>query len=125
MKQAFAKAGEIDKNVIIVHAGTSNVSRTSSEQLLKEDLETLLKMQENNKEPKIVFSSIFRGTDKDLNHRIIALHRILNNELNLNGFDIFDNDNMHFANLAKDGLHLNEDGTRKYANNLIKLMRFC
>ena len=66
--KSVAKAGEIDKNVIIVHPGTSNVSRTSSEQLLKEDLETLLKMQENNKEPKIVFSSIFKRTDKDLNH---------------------------------------------------------
>ena len=111
-------------HVIVVHAGTDNLSTTSPEQLSKEVLYTLQKIQENNKESRIVFSSIFKCTDKGLNPKIIALHKILNEELTLNGFDIFDNDNIHFPNLAKDGLHLDEDDTRKYASSLNKFMRY-
>ena len=90
IKQAVAKAGETDKDVIIVHAGTNNLSTTSPEQLSKEVPDTLQKIQENNKESKVVFSSIFKGTDKGLNHKIIALHKILNEELTLNCFDIIE-----------------------------------
>ena len=101
------------------------MSSTSPEQLSTEVLDTLQKIQDNNKKSRVVFSSVFKRTDKGLNLKIIKLHKILNEELTLNGFDIIDNDNIHFSNLAKDGLHLNEGGTRKYASNLSKFMRYC
>ena len=125
IKQAAAKTGKTDSDVIIVHAGTNNLSSTSPEQLSTEVLDTLQKIQDNNKQSKVVFSSVFKRTDKGLNLKIIKLHKILNEELTLNGFDIIDNDNIHFSNLAKDGLHLNESGTRKYARNLCKFMSYC
>ena len=125
IKQAAAKTGKTDSDVIIVHAGTNNLSSTSPEQLSTEVLDTLQNIQDNNKQSKVVFSSVFKRTDKGLNLKIIKLHKILNEELTLNGFDIIDNDNIHFSNLAKDGLHLNEGGTRKYASNLSKFMRYC
>ena len=125
IKQAAAKTGKTDSDVIIVHAGTNNLSSISPEQLSTEVLDTLQKIQDNNKQSKVVFSSVFKRTDKGLNLKIIKLHKILNEELTLNGFDIIDNDNIYFSNLAKDGLHLNEGGTRKYASNLSKFMRYC
>ena len=104
IKQAVAKTGKSDKDVRIVHAGTNILSTTSPEKLSKEVLDTLQKIHENSKDSKIVFSSIFKRTDKGLNYKIIAIHKILNEELTLDGFDITDNDNIHFSNLAKDGL---------------------
>ena len=53
--QAVAKAEESDKDVIIVHGGTNNLSTTSPEQMSREVLDTLQKIQENNKESKFVF----------------------------------------------------------------------
>ena len=53
--QAVAKAEESDKDVIIVHGGTNNLSTTSPEQMSREVLDTLQKIQETNKESKIVF----------------------------------------------------------------------
>ena len=125
IRQAAAKIGKTNSDVIIVHAGTNDLSSTSPEQLSKEVLDTLQKIQDNNKESKVVFSSVFKRTDKGLNLNIIKLHKILNEELTLNGFDLIDNDNIYFSNLAQDGLHLNEGGTRKYASNLSKFMRYC
>ena len=125
LEQAAAKTEKTDGDVIIVHAGTNNLSSTSPEQLSTEILDTLQKKQDNNKKSKVVFSSVFKRTDKGLNLKIIKLHKILNEELTLNGFDTIDNDNIHFFNLAKDGLHLNGGGTRKYASNLSKFMRYC
>ena len=55
MKQVVAKANETDKAIIIVHAGTNNLSTRTPEQLSKEVLGTLQKIQENNKQSKIFF----------------------------------------------------------------------
>ena len=52
------------------------------------------------------------------------MHKILNEELTLSDFDIIENDNINYFNLAKDGLHLNEGGTRKYTGSLSKFMRY-
>ena len=103
IKQAVAKAEETDKDVIIVDTGANNLSTTAPEQLSKEILDTLQKILGNNKESTIVFSSIFKRRDTGLNHKIVALHKIPNEELTLIGFEIIENDNINFSNLAKDG----------------------
>ena len=58
IKQAVAKAGETDKDVIIVHAGTNNLSTTSPDQLSKEVPDTLQKIQENNRVEGCFFFNI-------------------------------------------------------------------
>ena len=86
IKQAAAKIGKTDGDVIIVHAGTNNLSSTSPEQLSTEILDTLQKIQDNNKQSKVVFPSAFTRRDKGLNLKIIKLHKILNEELERGDF---------------------------------------
>ena len=51
--------------------------------------------------------------------------KFLNETLLLNGFDYVDNDNILFSDLAKDGLHINEGGMRKFASNVSRYIRYC
>ena len=125
VRQAVARAGKADSDVIIVHAGTNNLSFATPQQLSTDIIKTLTEIQENNRNSKVVFSSVFKRQDRGLNLKIIQLNKILDEELALNGFDVINNDNILFTNLAKDGLHLNEGGIRKYAGNLSKFMRYC
>ncbi len=125
IQQAVSKAGKSHSDIIMVHAGTNSLATTSPENLSFEIVETLKKIQNNNKESNVMFSSVSKRADKGLNFKVIKLDKTLNEELLLNGFDIIENDNINFHNLSRDGLHLNEDGTRKYASNLIKFLRYC
>ncbi len=45
--------------------------------------------------------------------------------LMLNGFDFIDNDNILYSNLARDGLHINTGGARKFASNLSRFIKYC
>ena len=50
---------------------------------------------------------------------------MLEEELMLNGFDVIDNKNILFSNLATDGLHINQGGARKFAGNIINFIKYC
>ena len=41
------------------------------------------------------------------------------------GFDFIDSDNILFSNLARDGLHINTGGARKFAINLSRYIKYC
>ena len=75
---------------------------------------------------KSFFSSIFKRSDElHLNAKVIQTNKILKDKLLLQGYDRIDNDNILFTNLAKDGLHINQGGLRKFAGNISKYIRFC
>ena len=56
IREAIQKTGKNDSDVIIIHASTNNVSKMSPEELSKEILATLAKIQENNPRAKIAYS---------------------------------------------------------------------
>ena len=115
-----------DADVILIHAGTNNVKSTEPEALADEVLETMKHIQDKYKKAQLVFSSIFRRKDNhQLNAKVLKTNEILKETLLLNGFDYVDNDNILFSNLAKDGLHINEGGMRKFASNVSRYIRYC
>ena len=82
------------------------------------------KIQEDDPDAKIAYSSIFRRKD-ELNKIAVTVNKLLWDELILNGFDFIDNDNILFSNLAHDGLHINTGGARKFASNLSRFIKYC
>ena len=52
-----------NNDVIIVHASTSNVAKTTPHELCKEVMETLEQIQKNNPRSKFAFSAAFRRSD--------------------------------------------------------------
>ena len=117
---------EPDSDVIIVHAGTNNLKSATPIQLSNEIIETLDDIKSNNPGAQVVFSSIFKRSDElHLNAKVIQTNKILKEKLLLQGYDLIDNDNILFTNLAKDGLHINQGGLRKFAGNISKYIRFC
>ena len=125
IREAIQTTGKNDSDVIIIHASTNNVSKTSPEELSEEIMATLDKIQENNPRAKIVYSAAFRRKDShELNAKICQVNKILSEEIPAHGFDIIPNENILFSNLSNDGLHLNEGGVRKFAGNLIPFIKY-
>ena len=108
-----------------MHVGINNLSSAIPQQLSTEIINTLTQIQKNNRNSKVFLSSVFNRQDRGLSLKIIQLNKALDEELELNGFDVINNDNIPFTNLAKDGLDHNESRVRKYAGNLSKFMRYC
>ena len=126
IKEAASLAGKSNSDVIIIHGGTNNVDNSSPEQLCKDVVETLNKVQANNPKARIGFSAIFRRKDdQNLNTKVTKVNTLLEDELALNGIDIIDNSNIFFSNLWKDGLHINDGGVRKFSGNLSRFIKYC
>ena len=126
IREAIQKTGKNDSDVIIIHASTNNVSKMSPEELSKELVATLAKIQENNPRAKIAYSAAFRRKDShEVNAKICQVNKILSEEILMHGFDIISNENILFSNLNNDGLHLNEGGVRKFVGNLIQSIKYC
>ena len=126
IKEAIQKTGKNDSDVIIIHASTKNVTKTSPEELSKEILVTLDKIQENNPHAKLVYSAAFRRKDShELNAKICPVNKILSEEILTHGFDITPYENILFCHLSNNGSHLNEERVREFAGNVIKLIKYC
>ena len=123
IQQAAKKLGKCDSNIIIVHAGTNNVQDSSPETLVQETMTTLNKIQKQNPSAQVVYSSVFRR--KEHNEKVQKFNRLIEEEVSLNGIDFIDNSNIYFSNLWKDGLHINDQGIRKYAGNISNFIRYC
>ena len=109
LNQIVKSTGKTDSDVIIVHVGTNNLKASSPEELSTGKLTSLKKIQENNRDTKIAYSSIFRRKD-ELNKMAITVKKHVSDELRQNGFDFIDNDNIIYSNVACDGLHINTGG---------------
>ena len=62
---------------------------------------------------------------KEHNEKVQKFNHLIEQELSLHGFDFIDNSNIYFSNLWKDGLHINDQGIRKYAGNICNFIRYC
>ena len=59
IQQVAGTAGKTKSHIIIVHAATNDLSKTTPEKLA-EVLSTLQRIQENNIQAKITYPSVFR-----------------------------------------------------------------
>ena len=84
----------------------------------------LKKIQENNPDAKIAYSSIFRRKD-ELNKLAMSVNKQIAEDLMLNGFDQIENEDILYSNLAQDGLHINTGGARKFASNFSRFTKYC
>ena len=128
IRQATQQVGKSESDIIVVHAGTNDIKSSNPEALSDAIIETLNKIQQNNPSSQIAYSSIFRRNDKnDLtpNRKVTEVNKIIEEKLNLHGFDFINNSNILFCNLWKDGLHINDGGIRKFAGNLSSYFRYC
>ena len=111
IKDVATLVGKSSSDVITVHAGTNNIATCSPEQLCKEVVDTLKKIQDNNPTSRIGFSATFRRKDDlHLIAKVTKVNKLLEEELALNGIDFIDNSNILFSNLWEDGLHINDGG---------------
>ena len=77
IREALQKTGKNDSDVTITYASINNVFKTSPEELSKEILATLDKIQENNPRAKIVYSAAFRRKDShELNAKICQVNKL-------------------------------------------------
>ena len=108
IKQAISEAGKNNKRIIIGHAATNDANSSTPERLLKDVIDTLQQIQNNNPNSRIAFSSVIRRKDEQvINMKVRKLTGLFEEEPALNGFDIIDNNNIQYSNLWTDGLHVN------------------
>ena len=102
IRQATQQVGKSDSDIIVVHAGTNDIKSSNAEALSDEIINTLNKIQESNPSSQIAYSSMFRRNDKNdptPNRKIAEVNKILEEKLNLHGFDFINNANILFYNL--------------------------
>ena len=124
LNQIVKNTGKTDSDVVIIHVGTNNLKNSKPEELSTGILTALKKIQENNPDAKIAYSSIFRRKD-ELNKLAMSVNKQIAEKLMLNGFDLIENENILYSNLAQDGLHINTGGARKFASNLSRFIKYC
>ena len=76
IRQALAEIGETDSDVIIIHAGTNNMSWISAEKLTSEAMETLHQVQQSNPHALVAYSSMFRRRGNYINE-VTVLDKML------------------------------------------------
>ncbi len=124
LNQIVKNTGKTDSDVVIIHVGTNDLKNSKPEELSTGILTALKKIQENNPDAKIAYSSIFRRKD-ELNKLAMSVNKQIAEKLMLNGFDLIENENILYSNLAQDGLHINTGGARKFASNLSRFIKYC
>jgi len=105
-----------NSDVIIVHAGTNNVSDKSPSDLTEVIMNSMESDQKKNPSARVTYSSIFKRKDEQtLNAKARKVNELLSAELSIRGIDFINNDNIIHSNLWKDSLHLNDGGSRKFS----------
>ena len=117
---------EKDTNVTKVHAGTCNTRKqTNPDELADEIVSTLCVIKSRFPKMQVAFSSILKRTDDlELNSKVPATNKILEEKLLLSRLDFIDNSNLRYGYISFDGLHVNDGGVKMLASNLSKYVRY-
>ena len=107
-------------NHIILHVGTNDCSRKTSDEVIKELLNMKICIKKVLPACKIWFSLPTVRTDSSGSNVII---RNLNKKLKKLCDTLLENSNINEQDLSKKGLHLNERGNKKMAGNIIALIK--
>ena len=105
---------------IILHVGTNNSVDMTSNEILDEILTLKNTIEKENKNCKVVISSIIDRVDDG---KASLTVKKLNQHLKQLKVDIMDNNNIQIYDLGKKGLHLSEKGKSKFATNIIKKVK--
>ena len=67
-----------------------------------------------------------KGTATANGMSVKAFHtnKILKEELMLLGIDFFDNDNILYGNICEDGIHIKQEGAKRFARNARKYVEY-
>ena len=120
MHSHLKKLSQCKPEYVLLHIGTNNcVNSTSDEVLnklkhLKEDIEKRLPSC-------IVYISL--PTIRTDNTQANTIIRNLNVKLNQLNYLLMENSNIREIHLRKRGLHINDHGNRKMANNILSLIK--
>ena len=105
------------EDVTVIHTGTRNLRKDTTKRLIQrfERLETNIKAKKLN---KVALSSIVHRTDGKFWGKTMVVNRALKTICERNNWCYIDNGNIDKSCLWKDGLHLNDPGKIRLAQNI-------
>ena len=121
---------ELSHDIAVVHCGTNDISppRQDSSRPAPSDTEianniiTVGTKCKNNGIPKVIISSIIPRISPEIDKRRVNINKILVKLCTDHDFQFLDNSTIQKSLLWSDGLHLSDEGTRAFTNNLIYIL---
>ena len=120
MYKHLQSAFDLKPHYILLHIGTNDSTTKTSDEILRE-LDKLKKYIEiAMPDCHVIFSLPIVRSDNTTANQIL---KNLNMKLKKMNYGLLDNSNISALDLGTKGLHLNDDGNRKIAGNLICLIK--
>ena len=112
----------------IVHAGTNNLRDSNPEELAEKVIKTFEKVKQKKSKAQLAYSSILRrqgnAAANGISIKVFQTNKILKEELVLQGIDFIDNENILYGNICDDGLHINQEGAKRFARHVKKYVEY-
>ena len=107
-------------NEVIIHVGSNDIARNVAVETIVDNIDTAgMKLLEKTPSVSITISSILlEKYNPSLNVKIVEANEALRRYCLGKGWDYITHGNIAFKHLLRDGMHLNQDGYRLFAQNL-------
>lgn len=107
---------------VIIHIGSNDIAKGVQVETLINNIDTAAKeLQKKNPNVRIACSKIFlQKYNPSLNAKVVEANDALKLHCFSQGWDCIEHGNIAFKHLLNDGMHLNPEGNRLFANNLTK-----
>ena len=107
----------------VIHVGTNNLKSSEPREIAEGIVNLGLKIQNHSPDCKITISSLISRSDQTLNGKIKDVNKIVNQFAKQNAWRTIPHSNIKNEHLNASGLHLNVQGTKLLAKNLISHLR--
>ena len=108
---------------VILHVGTNNLKSSEPREIAEGIVNLGLKIQNHSPDCKITISSLISRSDRTLNGKIKDVNKIVNQFAKQHAWRTIPHSNIKNEHLNASGLHLNVQGTKLLAKNLISHLR--
>ncbi|KAM7428713.1 hypothetical protein ABFA07_020349 [Porites harrisoni] len=108
---------------VILHVGTNNLKSSEPREIAEGIVNLGLKIQNHSPDCKITISSLISRSDQTLNGKIKDVNKIVNQFAKQHAWRTIPHSNIKNEHLNASGLHLNVQGTKLLAKNLISHLR--
>ena len=108
---------------VILHVGTNNLKFSEPREIAEGIVNLGLKIQNHSPDCKITISSLISRSDQTLNGKIKDVSKIVNQFAKQHAWRTIPHSNIKNEHLNASGLHLNVQGTKLLAKNLISHLR--
>ncbi len=105
---------------VIIHAGTNDLADSQQDEVIERVKEMAEKVTELSSSTKITISSIITKREPDVNNKISHINESLKSVCVTKGWTFIDNSRIEIAHLKNKGIHLNKDGVKLFAANIIR-----